>query len=590
MVPSSSSAMTKKGEGTSTSSPYCVSARRYRPKTLGDLLGQEALVKTLSNAILRGRIPHAFIFTGIRGIGKTTTARILARSLNCIGPDGQGQETLNPCGHCESCEALNQDRHLDVLEMDAASRTGVDDIREVIESARYKAVSSRYKIYIIDEVHMLSKSAFNALLKTLEEPPPHVKFIFATTEIRKVPQTVLSRCMRFDLKRLNHKELITLFQQVCAGEGVTFEDHALSLLAQAAEGSARDGLSILDQVMTTAQGHVHADLVRNLLGISEPGGTLSLLEKILGGHVPQSLEIFQKLYEAGGDPLYVLRDLLDLLHTLTLMKVAPDMDYGPTLSPEETKTLQGLSQRVSIPMLTRLWQMVNKGIEEVQKAPSPLQAVRMILVRLGYVKDLPSPEEMIKLLRGASSSPKSLPENFGERPVTQGKIAPLQEESPPSLIPMPEPMVSKSVLNLEAIPGIPDDTRHCVCPSPPSFQEMVALFYEREELLLHAHLLHDVCLISYAPGSVVLNLKPEAPKDLVSKMRHFLELWTGRTWGVRHCASQEGEDSLFAQEKTRQETLTARLKETPMVKAALEFFPGAAIESIVETNLSLVKT
>lgn len=302
-------------------SAYRVSARRYRPKTFGELYGQEALVQTLSNGIETARLPHAFIFTGIRGVGKTTTARILARSLNCVGVDGKGQETITPCGVCDHCKAIDEDRHLDVIEMDAASRTGVDDVREVIEAARYKAVSARYKIYIIDEVHMLSKSAFNALLKTLEEPPAHVKFIFATTEIKKVPQTVLSRCMRFDLKRIDTEKLMSLFQSVCEKENVTINQQALALIARTADGSARDGLSILDQAITISQGKITLASVQEMLGVVDKTLLLEVYKDLAQGNAPTSLQKFESMYEKGGDALSFLKDLLDLTHWLTVLKV-----------------------------------------------------------------------------------------------------------------------------------------------------------------------------------------------------------------------------------------------------------------------------
>ncbi len=377
---------------------YRVLARKYRPTKLSEVIGQDFLVETLKRGIEGGRLSHAFILTGIRGTGKTTTARIIARSLNCeAGP------TPEPCGTCSSCESIAGDRSMDVIEIDAASRTSVEDVREIIEAARYKAVSSRYKIYIIDEVHMLSKSAFNALLKTLEEPPPHVKFIFATTEIHKVPATILSRCVRFDLKRIESATLSSYFKVLCDKEKVGYEDEAIALIAKAAEGSVRDGLSLLDQAMTHGTAEVTASQVREMLGLSDQGLLLELFETLMSGDIKTSLEKLRYFYQEGADPVRLLEDLLDLTHWLHCIKINPDLAQDPTLSSEKREKGCALVQSLSIPTLTRVWQILLKGFEETKQAPSPQKALEVIIIRLAHLAPLPSIHE---LLEGFSPTPE----------------------------------------------------------------------------------------------------------------------------------------------------------------------------------------
>lgn len=377
---------------------YRVLARKYRPTKLSEVIGQDFLVETLKRGLEGGRLGHAFILTGIRGTGKTTTARIIARALNCLeGP------TPEPCGTCSSCTAIAQERSMDVIEIDAASRTSVDDMREIIEASRYKAVSSTYKIYIIDEVHMLSKSAFNALLKTLEEPPAHVKFIFATTEIHKVPATILSRCVRFDLKRIESPTLSAYFKTLCNQEDVGYDEDALALIAKAAEGSVRDGLSLLDQAMTygtSVEGtpHVLAENVRKMLGLSEQGALLNLYHIIIEGNISQALEKLRYFYQEGADPLRIIEDLLDLTHWIQCLKINPDLAQDITLSPEKQQKGMELAQSLSIPTLTRIWQMLLKGFEEVRFAPSPQKALEVIIIRLTHMAPLPALHELLEKL------------------------------------------------------------------------------------------------------------------------------------------------------------------------------------------------
>jgi DNA polymerase-3 subunit gamma/tau len=382
---------------------YRVLARKYRPTKLSEVIGQDFLVQTLQRGLEGGRLGHAFILTGIRGTGKTTTARIIARALNCLaGP------TPEPCGTCSSCTAIAQDRSMDVIEIDAASRTSVDDMREIIEAARYRAVASTYKIYIIDEVHMLSKSAFNALLKTLEEPPAHVKFIFATTEIHKVPATILSRCVRFDLKRIEATTLATYFKTLCEQETVTYDDEAITLIVKAAEGSVRDGLSLLDQAITygtSAEGQPHVATlnVRKMLGLSDQGAILDLFQSILEGNVQQALEKLRYFYQEGADATRILEELLDLTHWFQCLKINADLAQDIALSPEKREKGLALIQSLSIPTLTRVWQMLLKGFDEIKRAPSPQQALEVIVIRLTHLSPLPSVQD---LLNGLGPEPE----------------------------------------------------------------------------------------------------------------------------------------------------------------------------------------
>src|SRR5712692_4982035 len=375
---------------------YRVLARKYRPTNFAELIGQEALVRALSNAIATGRIAHSFILTGVRGTGKTTTARILARALNCVGPEGGGGPTITPCGSCEHCRSITDDRHVDVIEMYAASRTGVDNIRDLTDGIRYKPVSARFKVYIIDEVHMLSKAAFNALLKTLEEPPPDVKFIFATTEIQKVPVTVLSRCQRFSLRRVPVEQLIAHYRQIATAEAIEIAPSALGLIARAADGSVRDGLSLLDQAIALSAGKIEEAVVRDMLGVADRGLVFDLFESVLRGDAPAALAQTDSLYQGGADPLMVLQDLLDLSHFLTRLKLAPEAGAGDPIAEGDRERARPLAERLTLPVLARAWQMLLKGLTEVQEAPSPIQAAEMVLVRLAYVADLPAPGELVR--------------------------------------------------------------------------------------------------------------------------------------------------------------------------------------------------
>src|SRR5712664_2966578 len=397
-----------KSSGTSAL-PYRVLARKYRPVDFTTLIGQEAMVRTLRNAIATGRIAHAFMLTGVRGVGKTTTARIIARALNCVGPDGKGGPTVDPCGVCENCKAITEDRHVDVIEMDAASRTGIDDVRELIEGVRYRPVSARYKVYIIDEVHMLSEKAFNALLKTLEEPPPHVIFVFATTEIRKVPVTVLSRCQRFDLRRVEADVLMRHLANIAAKENVEIEPEALGIIARAAEGSVRDSLSLFDQAIAHAAGVVRADAVRQMLGLADRTRVIDLFDQLARGDIASAFREFREQYDTGADPIVVLSDLAEFVNFVTRVKIVPATADNIAFGETERVRARDFASKLSMRVLSRMWQMLLKGITETQTATRPAAAAEMVLVRIAYVADMPTPDEAIRMLdqNGGAASASS---------------------------------------------------------------------------------------------------------------------------------------------------------------------------------------
>ncbi|MCC6913887.1 MAG: DNA polymerase III subunit gamma/tau [Rhodospirillaceae bacterium] len=537
---------------------YQVLARKYRPTTFEALRGQDALVRTLTNAITSGRLAHGYMLTGVRGVGKTTTARLIARALNCVGVDGTGGPTPTPCGVCVHCTAIAEDRHVDVLEMDAASRTGIDDIRELLEGVRYRPVSARYKIYIIDEVHMLSDKAFNALLKTLEEPPEHVKFIFATTEIRKVPITMLSRCQRFDLRRIESATLQKLFADVSQKEGAAVDDGALALIARAADGSARDGLSILDQAISQAGGkQVGETAVRDMLGLADRALVFDLLEAVMSGDVKTALDVLAGQYAAGASPVVVVQDLLELVHWLTRLKVAPDGAADPALAENERTRGSAMAEKLGMGVLTRAWQMLLKGLGEARAAPMPLQAVEMVLVRLAYAADLPTPADAVKSLESggavAARAPAAAPVRPAPRPtMTATAVA---TDHMPQAIAAPQPTAEAAPL-----------------PQPQSFAEVVKLFVARREAILSTHLHRNVHLVRFEQGLIEFKPGRLAPSDLAGQVGKMLTGWTGQRWVVS-VSNAGGAPSLYDQE-------IETAKSDPLVKSLLEAFPGATVEAI----------
>lgn len=562
----------------SPAAEYRVLARKYRPQTFEDLVGQETLVRILRNAFAQNRIHHAFVLTGVRGVGKTTTARIVAKGLNCIGPDGTGGPTMTPCGVCGNCQAIAEDRHVDVLEMDAASRTGVDDVREIIESVRYRPVSARYKVYIVDEVHMLTRNAFNALLKTLEEPPEHVKFIFATTEIRKVPITVLSRCQRFDLRRIDIAVLTGLFETVCAAEGVEAEAEALRMVARAADGSARDGLSILDQAMALATGPVTATQVRDMLGLVDRERIYDLFEAVMAGRIPDALDVLRMLYDGGADPVVVVQDLMELTHGITRLKAAPKAAGSNDLGEAERDRGRKLAATLPVPALTRSWQMLSKGLGEVQAATAPIAATEMLLIRLGYAAELPDPADLVRLLTDRSG-PAAAGTPAPSAPV--GQTAPVGQAAPAAAADPPEPPPA----DLDEPPahvtdGPPPDVDDTPQPAAPAtYREMVELFHARGEPVLSAQLAGAIHCVSYAPGR--LDIRPQAGADprLAAQIAAHLGRWTGQPWDVR-ISRDDGEPTLRQQASTAKAERFARVAEHPVVSRVLELFPGAVIEEV----------
>lgn len=538
--------------------PYRVLARKYRPTDFDGLIGQDALVRTLSNAIETGRLAHAFILTGVRGVGKTTTARIIARALNCIGPDGQGGPTVRPCGACEHCRAIAEDRHVDVVEMDAASNNSVDNIREIVDAARYRPVSARYKVYILDEVHMLSNAAFNALLKTLEEPPPHVKFIFATTEIRKVPVTVLSRCQRFDLKRVPREALTAHLEGICAKEGAVVEAEGLAAIARAAEGSVRDALSLLDQaiVQGSEAGPVSAAQVRDMLGLADRSRVLDLLEAALSGEGEKALGELAHQYDAGADPQVLMRDVLDYLHAMNRLKAAgKGAQIGEAA--ETVERLHALAESHSLASLSRLWKTALSGLEDVRSAPDPMAAVEIAIIRLMSAASLPGPEEAARLIAAMAQGggmPESVPAAPSEAPKAQAADAPhdaAENETP-------------------VLEG-----------GPASLADLIAMLDAEREVLLKDQVERFVRPVSVGKGKLVYEAASGAPDDLSGKLAAFLQAETGQRWLVDSRGRAPGVETV--RERTRRETeeRRERVLRDPAVVKAMTLFPGAELEAII---------
>ncbi len=550
---------------------YRVLARTYRPTTFGELIGQEALVRTLTNAIASGRLAHAFILTGVRGVGKTTTARILARALNCVGPDGTGGPTPEPCGVCDNCRSIAGDRHVDVLEMDAASRTGIGDIREIIESVRYAPVQARTKIYIIDEVHMLSQAAFNGLLKTLEEPPPHVKFIFATTEIRKVPVTVLSRCQRFDLRRVDQEVLEAHFHGIAAREKVTAEPEAVAMIARAADGSVRDGLSLLDQAIALGDGAVTAAQVRDMLGLADRSRVVDIFDHAMAGNAVAALEVLADLHQAGADPLVVLHDLLEITHHVTRAKLVPQTLEDKSVPAEERARAEKLTGELSMPVLQRAWQMLLKGVGEVQTAPAPATALEMVVIRLVHAAGLPTPGEVVRKLEGGgyTTAAGTGGAKQASSPGPSAALTPRTASAAPAAVPVTAPAPG---------PAAPSPAPERAV-APQSFEALVALFAEHDETLLHAHLCAGVHPVRYEPGRLEIRMREGVPSSLPSDVMKRLQAWTGQRWIVS-VSGAPGEPTL--RERARADEVAAKDQAAghPVVRAVLEAFPGATITAV----------
>ena len=550
---------------------YQVLARKYRPQTFADLIGQEAMVRTLKNAFAADRIAHAFIMTGVRGVGKTTTARIIAKGLNCIGPDGTGGSTTEPCCVCDPCRAIAEGRHVDVLEMDAASRTGVGDIREIIESVHYRAASARYKVYIIDEVHMLTNNAFNALLKTLEEPPAHVKFIFATTEIRKVPVTVLSRCQRFDLRRIEPEMMIAHLASVAAKEGAQIAPDALALVTRAAEGSVRDAMSLLDQAIAHGAGETTAVQVRAMLGLADRGRVLDLFVLILKGEAAAALGELSAQYAEGADPMAVLRDLAEITHWISVIKITPEAAEDPTVAPDERIRGQELAATIPMRVLGRMWQMLLKALEEVSQAPNAMMAAEMAVIRLTHVADLPDPESLVRRL---TENPQ--PAGIGTaQPLPRGGgagNAPVQTTA--AVLPQAT-MRMQAGAAAPALAAAPD----LALARFGSFETVLGLIRSRRDVNLLIEVETQLRLVRYSPGRIDFEPTPDAPRDLAARLSQRLQGWTGVRWGVSVVSGGGGPTVA----ETRDAEFDAAQRDAmanPLVQAVFAAFPAAKITEI----------
>jgi DNA polymerase-3 subunit gamma/tau len=545
---------------------YQVLARKYRPATFADLIGQEAMVRTLKNAFAADRIAQAFIMTGIRGTGKTTTARIIAKGLNCTGPDGTSGPTTDPCGVCDNCKGIMAGQHVDVIEMDGASQTKIDDIRSnILDSVYYAPAAARFKVYIIDEVHMLSNSAFNALLKTLEEPPSHVKFIFATTEIRKVPVTVLSRCQRFDLRRIEPEVMIAHLKRIAGLEKAEISDEALALITRAAEGSVRDAMSLMDQAVSHGAGETTADQVRAMLGLADRGRVMDLFDKIMSGDAAGALDELGAQYSDGADPMAVLNDLAEITHWLSVIKITPDAANDPTISPDERTRGQVLSSKLAMRVLTRMWQMLLKALDEVSLAPNSMMAAEMAVIRLTHVSELPSPDDLIRKLQNtpmpsapATPSPSPAPNDHGSGPRLQMRTSGFSSGgAATALSPAAETALSRF----------------------PTFDSVVAFIEANRDIKLLVEIKTSLRLVAYQPGRIEFQPTERAPADLAPRLAQQLKGWTGVRWGVT-VVSEGGGQTIDEQDHAKRRVMEDEISEHPMMQAVIASFPNAKITQI----------
>ena len=540
---------------------YIVLARKYRPQVFEDLLGQDALVQTLKNAIENNRLHHAYILTGIRGVGKTTTARLIARALNCTGLDGKSGPTIHPCGVCENCQAIAAGRHIDVLELDAASRTGVDDIRELLASVQYKPTNARYKIYIIDEVHMLSKGAFNTLLKTLEEPPAHVKFIFATTEIRKVPVTILSRCQRFDLERLTIETLLELFTKILKAENIEADREALEMVAKAADGSARDGLSMLDQAIVLGGGKIKLETVVQMIGLADRNKTLALFENLLEGNVQKVLQNVHDQYRHGADPVAVLKDLIDITHLLTKAKIVPSTLKEAMMGENERVLSEKLASSTSIAVLSKVWQMMIKGLSEIQIAPYMNDALDMVLVRIAYSAELPTPMQLLEEVKKKSTE---------LTPIHSKQSAPVHK--------------APEILTASAVPSVQKEPAQEGVKFE-KIEDFITYLESQKKLILLYALKNDVCIEHFENGHMTISLKQTAAPDLAENLRKALKEATNVSWVIETHFGNVGE-TLADIEKAKKDEDTRQISQYPLVRAVLDEFKGAKFDTLLRVDTS----
>lgn len=560
------------------SKPYRVLARKYRPQNFDELIGQDALVRTLKNAITSGRIAHAFMLTGVRGVGKTTTARIIAKALNYIGPDGTSEATTGDTSDCPLCQAISEDRHPDVIEMDAASRTGVDDIREILDGVRYAPTEARFKIYVIDEVHMLSKNAFNALLKTLEEPPEHVKFIFATTEIRKVPITVLSRCQRFDLNRVGADLLIPHFTSICEQEGVKAEEDAIAMIARAADGSVRDGLSLLDQAIALSGEKITGELVQDMLGLADRAKNLDLLEHALTGKTKEALEIMDYVHKNGGAPSVIIQDLLDLTHLLTRLRAVPDYeDTNQALSGDQLTRAKDLAQKLSMPTLSKTWQILLKGLSEVNEAPNPQNAAEMVIIRLAYAANLPDPSDLVKKLKDTPSSPQGTPQGSSIGAPTGGNVY-AQDFTPPThAMAATGTHGQETARNAPVLSVVP---KAMPITSIQTMEDVVNLLRAHEEYLLAEQLFHFAHPVKIKPGHLQFRIKDDARPDLSTNLKKAMQAITGENWMIV-IANAGGTATLGEIEEQARLQELEDVAKMPVVEKILQTFPDAQLVKVM---------
>lgn len=592
----------------STKKSYRVLARKYRPQDFNDLIGQETMVRTLRNAFVMNRVAHAFMLTGVRGVGKTTTARIMARALNCVGVDGKGGPTADPCGVCVNCKAILADRHPDVLEIDAASHTGVDDVREIIEGSRFRPIQARMKVYIIDEVHMLSRNAFNALLKTLEEPPDQVTFIFATTEIRKVPVTVLSRCQRFDLRRVPQEQLSQFFLNIASQESIKISAEAVHLIARAADGSVRDGLSLLDQAI--AQGNVlngeetgnhdsdheiTVDLVSNMLGFADRALVFDLFEAAMKGKTDQVLHLTEQAYAGGVDLGVLLSDLLEVIHLVSRIKALPNLQTSSELSELERNRGGQMASQLSVPVLGRTWQMVLKGIMEVDMAPNRKAAAEMILIRLCFVADLPTPGEIIKHLSDSSNQP--IHASGQNRALPSSGVTQSRSFLPVGPVNKTNPTTSFQEHNTVHLSNAVIQSKSEILPVPEasaeaeflpvlwhSWREIVVFVREQQAAILHAHLRNAVHLVKFTPPIIEIRIEDKVPANLAQQLTKLLNDHSALRWTIV-LSQQAGEPTLMEQESLQIQADFDKVASEPLVKEIMRIFPGAVVGKVMNPYL-----
>jgi len=567
---------------TKPAAPYLVLARKYRPNDFDALIGQDTMVQTLRNAFSSGRVHHAYILTGVRGVGKTTTARLLARAFNYASKEGAAP-TLELSTPGQHCQAIIEGRHVDVIEMDAASNTGIDDIREIIDSVKYGPATAPYKVYIIDEVHMLSKQAFNGLLKTLEEPPPYVKFIFATTEIRKVPVTILSRCQRFDLRRVGPEVMRVHLEKLLKKENIDFEPEALLMIIRAGEGSVRDCLSLCDQAIAHGDGHISANNVASMLGLADRGRSIDLFEALMQGDIAKALDLMRSVYDGGADPVAVIADLAEFTHLVTRIKVVPATVDDPSLTPDERGHGARMAAKLGMRVLTRTWQILHSGHEEVAKASSAIQAAEMVLVRLTYAADLPTPDELIEKLgatpdKASGAAPNTGPPRGAGPP---GAHSPADGGSGRAFVPL-APLDPAPTAPAPAAPAAEAQTPVIACPQ--NFAELVALAAEKRDLVLKHALETDVRPISFEAGRLEIALTRRADKSVVSLLSSRLQQWTGRTWMVSVSNEETTSPTLREQAEAVKKDLFDEARADPLVKEILATFPKSELVEVREQS------